>query len=143
MGVVIEPIQSEGGDYHGSPAFFQQLQKVTKKNGAALLVDEVQTGLGATGKFWAHEHFNLPEAPDLVTFSKKFQTGGYFAKREFQPQQVKNLPSIIERSMNFIDFFFFFFVLVALPNFQHMDGRTGENVGFRSDFKNGERREFD
>jgi len=87
VGVIIEPIQSEGGDYHGSPAFFQQLQKLTKKNSAALLIDEVQTGLGATGKFWAHEHFNLPEAPDLVTFSKKFQTGGYFAKSEFQPQQ--------------------------------------------------------
>lgn len=53
------------------------------------MIDEVQTGLGATGKFWAHEHFNLPEAPDLVTFSKKFQTGGYFAKSEFQPQQVE------------------------------------------------------
>ena len=107
VGVVIEPIQSEGGDFHGSPSFFQRLQKLTKKvrsnpqerltltvmfrvaqNEAALVVDEVQTGLGATGKFWAHEHFNLPEAPDLVTFSKKFQTGGYFGKAEFQPQQV-------------------------------------------------------
>jgi 4-aminobutyrate aminotransferase/(S)-3-amino-2-methylpropionate transaminase len=53
-----------------------------------LLIDEVQTGLGATGKFWAHEHFNLPESPDIVTFSKKFQTGGYFARAEFQPKQV-------------------------------------------------------
>jgi len=52
------------------------------------LIDEVQTGLGATGKFWAYEHFNLPESPDVVTFSKKFQTGGYFAKAEFQPKQV-------------------------------------------------------
>ncbi len=52
------------------------------------MIDEVQTGLGATGKFWAHEHFNLPEPPDVVTFSKKFQTGGYFAKAEFQPKQV-------------------------------------------------------
>ncbi|CAF0749985.1 unnamed protein product [Adineta ricciae] len=86
-GVVVEPIQSEGGDYHGSPAFFQKLQKITKANGAALLIDEVQTGLGATGKFWAYEHFNLPEPPDVVTFSKKFQTGGYFAKADFQPKQ--------------------------------------------------------
>ncbi|UJR33627.1 hypothetical protein I4U23_021062 [Adineta vaga] len=86
-GVIVEPIQSEGGDYHGSPTFFQKLQKITKQNGAALLFDEVQTGLGATGKFWAYEHFNLPEAPDVVTFSKKFQTGGYFSKAEFQPKQ--------------------------------------------------------
>ncbi|CAF0726001.1 unnamed protein product [Adineta steineri] len=87
VGVIIEPIQSEGGDFHGSATFFQRLQKLTKQNSAALLIDEVQTGLGATGKFWAHEHFNLPEAPDIVTFSKKFQTGGYFAKKEFQPKQ--------------------------------------------------------
>ncbi|CAF1000465.1 unnamed protein product [Adineta steineri] len=87
VGVVVEPIQSEGGDYHGSATFFQRLQKLIKKNNAALLIDEVQTGLGATGKFWAHEHFNLPESPDLVSFSKKFQTGGYFAKSEFQPKQ--------------------------------------------------------
>ncbi|CAF5100699.1 unnamed protein product, partial [Rotaria sp. Silwood1] len=87
VGVVVEPIQSEGGDFHGSPTFFQRLQKLTKQNNAALLIDEVQTGLGATGKFWAHEHFNLPESPDIVTFSKKFQTGGYFAKAEYQPKQ--------------------------------------------------------
>ncbi|CAF0985876.1 unnamed protein product [Rotaria sordida] len=87
VGVVVEPIQSEGGDFHGSPTFFQRLQKLTKQNNAALLIDEVQTGLGATGKFWAHEHFNLPESPDVVTFSKKFQTGGYFAKSEYQPKQ--------------------------------------------------------
>ncbi|CAF3340686.1 unnamed protein product [Rotaria sp. Silwood1] len=87
VGVVAEPIQSEGGDYHGSPTFFRRLQKITKQNGAALLIDEVQTGLGATGKFWAHEHFDLPESPDIVTFAKKFQTGGYFAKPEFQPKQ--------------------------------------------------------
>ncbi|CAF4124917.1 unnamed protein product, partial [Rotaria magnacalcarata] len=88
VGVVVEPIQSEGGDYHGSPNFFQRLQKLTNQNGAALLVDEVQTGLGATGKFWAHEYFNLPTSPDIVTFSKKFQTGGYFAKAKFQPKQA-------------------------------------------------------
>ncbi|CAM4843188.1 unnamed protein product, partial [Rotaria magnacalcarata] len=87
VGVVVEPIQSEGGDVHGSSKFFQNLQKLTKQNGAALLIDEVQTGLGATGKFWAHEHFNLPESPDIVTYAKKFQTAGYFAKAEYQPKQ--------------------------------------------------------
>lgn len=36
------------------------------------------TGFGATGKFWAHEHWNLTSPPDMVTFSKKAQTAGYF-----------------------------------------------------------------
>ncbi|PLB45216.1 4-aminobutyrate aminotransferase [Aspergillus steynii IBT 23096] len=77
-GIIVEPIQSEGGDNHASPQFFQELQAITKSRGMSLIVDEVQTGFGATGKFWAHEHWNLPSAPDLVTFSKKAQTAGYF-----------------------------------------------------------------
>lgn len=77
-GIIVEPIQSEGGDNHASPAFFQGLQAITKKHGIYLIVDEVQTGFGATGKFWGHEHWELPSCPDIVTFSKKAQTAGYF-----------------------------------------------------------------
>lgn len=44
-------------------------------------MDEVQTGVGATGVMWAHERFNLQPPPDLVTFSKKFQSAGYFFPR--------------------------------------------------------------
>ena len=43
-----------------------------------MIVDEVQTGVGATGRFWAHEHWDLPQPPDMVTFSKKAQTAGYY-----------------------------------------------------------------
>jgi 4-aminobutyrate aminotransferase/(S)-3-amino-2-methylpropionate transaminase len=76
--VIVEPIQSEGGDNHASPEFFRGLRAVTRKHGVLLIVDEVQTGVGATGKFWAHEHWDLPEPPDMVTFSKKAQTAGYY-----------------------------------------------------------------
>ncbi|EFN75225.1 4-aminobutyrate aminotransferase, mitochondrial [Harpegnathos saltator] len=86
-GVIIEPIQSEGGDNHASPEFFQELQRITKKNGAALLIDEVQTGGGPTGKMWCHEHFCLDAPPDLVTFSKKMQLGGYYHMKAFKPKQ--------------------------------------------------------
>jgi len=87
-GVVIEPVQAEGGDHHGSPAFFQGLQALTHKHGAALIVDEVQTGGGASGKFWCHEHFDLPKPADLVTFSKKMLTGGFYSLPEFRPQHT-------------------------------------------------------
>ena len=53
-----------------------------------LLMDEVQTSCGVTGKFWAHEHFNLTDTPDVVTFSKKMQTGGFYNKDEFRPLEV-------------------------------------------------------
>lgn len=78
VAVVVEPIQSEGGDNHASPAFFRGLREVTKKHNVLLIVDEVQTGVGATGKFWAHDHWNLDSPPDMVTFSKKAQTAGYY-----------------------------------------------------------------
>ncbi|KAF1810932.1 4-aminobutyrate aminotransferase [Eremomyces bilateralis CBS 781.70] len=82
--VIIEPIQSEGGDNHATPYFFQRLRQITKDNEILLIVDEVQTGVGATGKFWAHDHWNLPEGmhPDMVTFSKKAQTAGYYYGRD-------------------------------------------------------------
>jgi 4-aminobutyrate aminotransferase/(S)-3-amino-2-methylpropionate transaminase len=86
--VVIEPIQSEGGDNHASPAFFRGLRELTKKHNVLMIVDEVQTGVGATGKFWAHEHWDLPSPPDMVTFSKKAQTAGYyFGNPELRPNK--------------------------------------------------------
>ncbi|KAI6858635.1 4-aminobutyrate [Hortaea werneckii] len=86
--VVVEPIQSEGGDNHATPAFFKGLREVTRKHNVLLIVDEVQTGVGATGKFWAHEHWNLQDPPDMVTFSKKAQTAGYyFGNPELKPNK--------------------------------------------------------
>lgn len=57
-----EPIQGEGGDNSASPAFFRGVQACAKRHGAAFIVDEVQTGVATTGKFWAHEHWNLRHA---------------------------------------------------------------------------------
>lgn len=86
--MIIEPIQSEGGDHEASPEFFQLLQKLCKEKGVALIIDEVQTGCGPTGKMWCHEHFNLCSPPDIVTFSKKMLTGGFFFGCEFKPPQA-------------------------------------------------------
>ncbi|OCF37150.1 4-aminobutyrate aminotransferase [Kwoniella heveanensis BCC8398] len=85
--VIIEPILSEGGDKHASPAFFRSLRLIAKKHGAFFIVDEVQTGVGATGTFWAHEKWGLQEGeePDFVTFSKKMQAAGVFHKKETRP----------------------------------------------------------
>ncbi|KAL8420166.1 hypothetical protein RB594_003083 [Gaeumannomyces avenae] len=87
--VVVEPIQSEGGDNHASPAFFRGLRELTRRRGVLLIVDEVQTGVGATGRFWAHDHWDLPHPPDMVTFSKKAQTAGYYFG---DPDLRPNLP---------------------------------------------------
>ncbi|CAK7890741.1 4-aminobutyrate aminotransferase [[Candida] anglica] len=92
--LLIEPIQSEGGDNHGSNEFFQGLRDITLKYGALMIVDEVQTGVGATGTMWCHEHFNLSPAPDMVTFSKKFQSAGYY----FHDPEI--IPNVAYRQFN-------------------------------------------
>lgn len=86
--IIIEPVQAEGGDNHATPFFFQKLRDITKQNDILMIVDEVQTGVGATGKLWAHEHWNLTSPPDMVSFSKKFQAAGfYFSNPDLQPKQ--------------------------------------------------------
>ncbi|XP_066916482.1 4-aminobutyrate aminotransferase, mitochondrial-like [Clytia hemisphaerica] len=85
---IVEPIQAEGGDNFATPYFFKELQKLCKELKVAFIVDEVQTGGGPSGKFWAHEHWDLPEAPDMVTFAKKLLIGGYYYKEEFLPKQA-------------------------------------------------------
>lgn len=84
-GIIVEPIQSEGGDNHASDDFFRKLRDIARKHGCAFLVDEVQTGCGVTGKFWAHQHWGLEDPADVVTFSKKMLTGGFFHKEELRP----------------------------------------------------------
>jgi len=84
-GTIVEPVLSEGGDLHASADFFKGLQKACKDWGAAFIVDEVQTGVCASGHMWAHQAWGLEEGPDFVCFSKKALLGGYYYKDEFQP----------------------------------------------------------
>jgi L-lysine 6-transaminase len=72
--ICIEPIQSEGGDHHFRPEFLANLKNVAHENDALLIFDEVQTGVGLTGQFWAHE--TLGVKPDLLAFGKKMQVCG-------------------------------------------------------------------
>ncbi|KAM0755936.1 4-aminobutyrate aminotransferase [Meredithblackwellia eburnea MCA 4105] len=76
--LIVEPVQSEGGDNHASPGFFKALRTLTREHGVFFIVDEVQTGVGATGSFWAHDKWNLKNPPDFVTFSKKMQAAGFY-----------------------------------------------------------------
>lgn len=76
--ILIEPIQGEGGDRHFRLEFHQELRRLADENDALLIYDEVQTGVGMTGKFWAHEHF---VKPDILAFGKKAQVCGILAGR--------------------------------------------------------------
>lgn len=74
--IIIEPIQSEGGDNHLREEFLIQLREIADENDAFLIYDEVQTGVGLTGKFWCHQHFSEKARPDIVAFGKKMQVCG-------------------------------------------------------------------
>lgn len=58
------------------------------QHGCAFHVDEIQTGGGGTGKFWAHEHWGMDDPADIVSFSKKLLSGGYYHKDELQSDKV-------------------------------------------------------
>ncbi|MFL2988246.1 MAG: L-lysine 6-transaminase [Candidatus Neomarinimicrobiota bacterium] len=88
--LIIEPIQGEGGDNHFRCQFFQKLKDLSIENDFLLIYDEVQTGIGITGKMWAHQHFtpNLCQCdppiestpiPDIISFGKKTQVCGILA----------------------------------------------------------------
>ncbi len=80
--IIIEPIQAEGGDNHMRPEFFVTLRQIADENDIMLIYDEVQTGLGTTGKMWCFQHFPAEAAPDMVAFGKKVQLGGMMARGE-------------------------------------------------------------
>ena len=77
--LIIEPIQGEGGDNHIRPEFARQLRQVCDQEELILIYDEIQTGVGITGAFWAHEHFGDDARPDIITFGKKSQVCGMLA----------------------------------------------------------------
>ena len=93
--IIIEPIQAEGGDNHFRPEFLQALERLADDNQCFFIVDEVQTGIGLTGKMWAHEHFGL--TPDAVGFGKKTQVCGCLVgpKVDEEPQNVFKVSSRI------------------------------------------------
>lgn len=78
--IIIEPIQAEGGDNHFRDEFLIALREICDENEILLIFDEVQTGMGLTGKMWAFEHFTA--RPDIISFGKKAQVCGVLANKE-------------------------------------------------------------
>ena len=75
--IIIEPIQGEGGDNHFRGEWLQTLRRICDENEMLLIFDEVQCGMGATGRNWCCEHFGV--LPDLMAFGKKAQVCGVMA----------------------------------------------------------------
>src|SRR5262249_15508467 len=71
--VCLETIQGEGGINPLSPKFLKLARELTEKSGALLLLDEIQSGLGRTGKYFAYQHYGIK--PDIVTVAKPLAGG--------------------------------------------------------------------
>jgi len=71
--IVVEPVQGEGGYVVPPQKFFDELSRVARENGILLVCDEVQSGMGRTGKMWASEHFDL--VPDIMSVAKGIASG--------------------------------------------------------------------
>jgi L-lysine 6-transaminase len=104
--IIIETIQGEGGDNHFRGEFLQQLRRLCDENELLLIFDEVQAGMGATGKNWCCQHFDV--LPDLLVFGKKAQVCGLMAgpRLDEVKDNVFRLPSRINSTWgaNFCDF---------------------------------------
>lgn len=91
--VIIEPIQGEGGIILPPKSYFPEMRKICDENGTLLIMDEVQTGLGRTGKLFAAEHYNV--VPDIMTLAKALgggvmPIGAFIARPEIWKVFIEN-----------------------------------------------------
>jgi len=91
--LIIEPVQGEGGDNHFRKEFFLELRRLCDEHEMMFVLDEIQSGVGLTGKMWAHEHFDFK--PDILAFGKKTQVCGMMVGERVDEMKdnVFNVPS--------------------------------------------------
>ena len=84
--LIIEPIQGEGGDNYFRPEFLKTLRKLADQHEFLLIFDEIQSGIGLTGKMWAYQQYDVE--PDILVFGKKTHVCGIIAGKRIE--EVKN-----------------------------------------------------
>ena len=82
-----------------TPYFYQQLRKIALEEGIPFIVDETRTGVGATGKYWGHEHWYLEVPADFVTFGGNSQVSGYYSTPDFRPFELHKNTALDNGSM--------------------------------------------
>ena len=121
--IIVEPIQGEGGDNHFPLEFFTNLRRIADEHDCLLIFDEVQTGLGLTGKMWAYEHFNI--VPDMMCFGKKTQVCGFCSTGRIDEvrDNVFNTSGRINSTWggNIVDMVRFRYIIDAIQNDKLVD----------------------
>jgi L-lysine 6-transaminase len=130
--VILEPIQGEGGDNHFRPQFLRELKILAHENDALLVFDEVQSGIGITGDFWAHQTIGVK--PDILAFGKKSQVCGILAGRKLDEvdDHVFETPSRINSTWggNIVDMVRFDRILEIMEEEHLVDhaGQVGQHL---------------
>jgi 4-aminobutyrate aminotransferase len=89
--LVMEPIQGEGGYRFPSDAFVEEVAELCDRHDILLIADEIQSGMGRTGEFWASDHY--PLEPDVITAAKGARVGATIASEDVFPGETSRLSS--------------------------------------------------
>jgi len=89
--LVMEPVQGEGGYRFPSPAFVEEIADLCDRHDLLLVADEIQSGMGRTGEFWASDHYAFD--PDVITAAKGLRVGATVASDEVFPEEKSRLSS--------------------------------------------------
>jgi 4-aminobutyrate aminotransferase/(S)-3-amino-2-methylpropionate transaminase len=87
--IIVEPITAFENQM-ATPYFFKRLRQIASDNQIPFIVDETKTGVGSTGKMWGHEHWNLSNPVDIVTFGGKAGISGYFSTVDFRLDELSS-----------------------------------------------------
>lgn len=130
--IIVETIQAEGGDNFFRNEFHKELRRICDENEILYILDEVQTGMGITGKMWAYQNYDI--IPDIIAFGKKTQVCGILANKEKLdevPQNVFKESSRINSTFggNYIDMIRFKLILEVIEQENLI-----ENVRIQGDY---------
>jgi 4-aminobutyrate aminotransferase len=82
---LVEAVQGESGYKVADKTFLKSVRKITRREGVPLIMDEVQAGMGRTGKWWAFEHYGIE--PDIMAMAKALQVGAVGTAEKFAPKE--------------------------------------------------------
>jgi acetylornithine/N-succinyldiaminopimelate aminotransferase len=88
-GVLIEPIQGEGGINEATPEYMQTIRDLCDEHGAMMILDEVQTGMGRTGRWFGYQHYDI--VPDMITMAKTLGGGVAIGAMMARPEVAASL----------------------------------------------------
>lgn len=136
--IIIETIQAEGGDNYFRNEFFRELRRICDENEILLVLDEVQTGIGLTGKMWGFQNYDI--IPDIISFGKKTQVCGILANKEKLDQVPHNVfqeSSRINSTFggNFIDMLRFKLILEVIEQENLLDNVKAQGAFLKTELE--------